>query len=128
MQASTFAKLTLSLSLLLATACGGAHKRAESPDPTDTGWSGASTDGAQAKAGPSIQSTPPKTDDPAKVVASNAPSTEAGDKPEAMSQAEADVVAGRTLPTPPRADKPEKPVKPKKPAVKTRKKASKKTA
>jgi hypothetical protein len=129
MQVSTFAKLALSLSMIFAAACGGSQKHAASPDPTEKGWSGASTDAAETKADPSIQSTPAKSNDPAKVVAANGTTPESGEKPEAMSQAEADIVAGRALPPSPKTDKAEgKPVKPKKPAAKTRKKPSKKTA
>ena len=111
--------LALSLSLLTA-ACGGSHKHAESPDPTEKGWSGASSDAPQPNAGPSIQPATPK----------NAPSPEASAKPEALSQAEADVMAGKALPPSPHAsDKAETPAKPakKKPGTKSRKKRAKPT-
>lgn len=122
MQRSTLGPLALSLSLLFAVACGGSHKRAESPDPTETGWSGPSADGDHASAGPSIQPVAAKSADPAKVLAPRSTSAEPADKPDGISQAEADIIAGRALPPAPKG---EKPAKPKKRSAKPRKKSGK---
>jgi hypothetical protein len=120
-------QLALAAVLALATACGGAPKHAESPDPTESGWSGASSDSASSSATKGSDAPLPatslaKTEEPKGMTADSPPAA----KPETSSAAEADVVSGAALPPPPNAPttpKAAKPAKAKKPA-KTRKKAT----
>ena len=130
MSRHTLRSLALALPFIFATACGGAQKHAETPDFTEKGWSGTSSDADQAKGDPQIQSGGAKSDDAAKSAppppADKSPMAPAPDKPETTSTAEADVVAGAALPKPPPAPKAAKPVKAKKPN-KTRKKTAKAT-
>jgi hypothetical protein len=124
MTRTTLTQLAFAISLTLATACGGAQKHAESPDFTEKGWSGPSSDGASAKADPPIQSaSSAKTEEPKMAAADPMPASPPGPKPETSSAAEADIVSGSALPPPPKAPGASKPTKAKKPG-KTKKKAT----